>query len=94
VYGILSNPFLDQAFRTLGYRIHVTAHDADSWSYDEEALLQIPDRAEPSRHRDRNTLARIGPPTPNPLAVAAAQPTPGDGSLQIGSLRPGAEPRP
>jgi len=94
VYGILSNPFLDQAFRTLGYQIRVTVHDADSWSYDEEAMLQIPDRAEPSRHRDRNTLGRIGPPTPNPLAVAAAHPIPGDGSLQIGSLRPGARLRP
>src|SRR5580658_10697146 len=26
VYGILSNPFLDQAFRTLSYRMRVTAH--------------------------------------------------------------------
>jgi hypothetical protein len=31
VYGILSNPFLDQAFRTLSYRIHVTVNDG-TWS--------------------------------------------------------------
>jgi len=39
VYGILSNPFLDQSFRTLGYRIRVTVHDADAWSYEEEAMV-------------------------------------------------------
>ena len=87
VYGILSNPFLDQSFRTLGYRIRVTVHDADAWSYEEEAMLQIPDRDEPSRHTDRNTLRRTGPPIPNPLAAAAALHAPGDGSLAIGSLR-------
>jgi hypothetical protein len=91
VYGILSNPFLDQAFRTLNYRLQVTVHDPDRWSYDEEAMLQIPDRAEPSRHRDRNTLTRVGAPTPNPLATAAARPNPPDGSLSIGSLRRAAE---
>jgi len=91
VYGILSNPFLDQAFRTRNYRIQVSVHDPDAWSYDEEAMLEIPDRAEPSRHHDRNTLARVGAPTPNPLAVGSAHPTPGDGSLQIGSLRHAAE---
>ena len=96
VYGILSNPFLDQAFRTLDYRIRMTVHDADSWSYDEAATLQIPDRAEPSLHHDRNTLTRVGAPTPNPLAAAmaaAAPPTGSDTSLAIGSRRDAGESR-
>src|SRR5437016_3774552 len=40
VYGILSNPFLDQAFRTLSYRMHVTVNDDGTWSYEEEGVLQ------------------------------------------------------
>jgi hypothetical protein len=71
VYGILSNPFLDQAFRTLSYRIHVTTNADGTWSYEEEGVLQIPGRDEPFHHTDRNTLTRIAPPIPNPLARAA-----------------------
>jgi hypothetical protein len=83
IYGILSNPFLDRAFRTLSYRMHVTVHDDGTWSYEEEGILSIPDRVEPFSHIDRNTLTRTGPPTPNPLAQAAVL----DGSLGIGTLR-------
>ena len=90
VYGILSNPFLDQAFRTLSYRMKVTVHPDGTWSYEEEGVLDIPDRDEPFSHIDRNTLTRIGPPTPNPLAqIAATGPVDsvGIGSLGIGDLR-------
>jgi hypothetical protein len=68
VNGILSNPFLYQSFRTVGYRVHVTTHADGTWSYEETGLLQIPGRAEVFRHTDRNTLTRVAPPTPNPLA--------------------------
>jgi hypothetical protein len=85
VYGILSNPFLDQAFRTLSYRMTVTVNPDETWSYDEEGVLAIPDRDEPFSHIDHNTLTRIGPPTPNPLARAAA--TVEYGGLTIGNLR-------
>jgi hypothetical protein len=89
VYGILSNPFLDQAFRTLSYRIHVTVNGDGTWSYEEEGVLQIPGRDEPFSHTDRNTLVRVGPPELNPLAQAAGRtsPTETSGSLGIGSLR-------
>ena len=85
VYGILSNPFLEKEFRTTSYRIHVTIHDHDRWSYEEEGVLEIPDRTEPFSHVDRNTLVRVGPPTPNPLSVAAAAAA--SAGLGIGSLR-------
>jgi hypothetical protein len=85
IFGILSNPFLDQSFRTLSYRMKVTANPDGTWSYEEEGVLDIPDRDEPFPHTDRNTLTRIGPPTPNPLALAAAAAT--DGCLGIGNLR-------
>jgi hypothetical protein len=83
VYGILSNPFLDEAFRTLSYRMAITVHPNDTWSYEEEGVLAIPDRDEPFSHIDRNAFARIAPPTPNPLALAPAL----GGSLGIGNLR-------
>ena len=69
IYGILSNPFLDKNFRTLSYRMHVTVHPDGTWSYEEEGMLVIPGQAEPFPHIDRNTLTRIAPPTPNPLAA-------------------------
>jgi hypothetical protein len=81
--GIVSNPFLNQAFRTLSYRIHVTINDNDTWSYEEEGVLEIPGRDEPFPHTDHNTLSRVGPPLPNPLAQVAS----GDTSLGIGTLR-------
>jgi hypothetical protein len=90
VYGILSNPFLDRSFRTLSYRIHVTVHPNGTWSYEEEGVLAVPGRPEPVSHVDRNTLARVAPPAPNPLASgtgAPREPDPAAGSLGIGSLR-------
>jgi hypothetical protein len=94
--GIVSNPFLHQAFRTLSYRIHVTINDDGTWSYEEEGVLALPDRAEPFPHTDRNTLHKIGPPIPNPLSQLSTTTSTGtgsdttgatDGSLGIGSLR-------
>ena len=88
VYGILSNPFLDQSFRTVSYRIHVTVNADGSWSYEEEGKLQIPDRDELLSHIDRNTLTKIGEPVPNPLAAASAPVRAGTSpDLGIGSLR-------
>jgi hypothetical protein len=70
-YGILSNPFLDTAFRTVSFRIRVTVHDDTTWSYEEHTQLRIPDRQGLVDHVDRNTLRRVSGPTPNPLAAAA-----------------------
>ena len=83
VYGILSNPFLYESFRTRSYRIHVTVHDDRTWSYEEEGVLQIPDRDEPFSHIDRNTLTRVAPPTLNPLATEAAAWPPSDAAASV-----------
>ena len=85
-YGILSNPFLNEAFRTLSFRMHVTANDDGTWSYEEDTILEIPGRDEPFHHTDRNTLTRVREPVPNPLA----RPPGDDQSLGVGSLRPQA----
>ena len=50
------------------FRLEVTINDDGTWSYDEDTVLMIRGRAEPFHHTDRNTLTRIGEPTPNPLA--------------------------
>lgn len=68
-YGILSNPFLDRAFRTTSFRMKVTVHPDGTWAYDEETVLEIPGRAEPFIHRDSNTLTRVAAPTPNTRAL-------------------------
>jgi hypothetical protein len=74
-YGIVSNPFLDSAFRTVAFRMRVTIHDDDSWSYEEHTSMHLPDRAELVDHVDRNTLRRVAPPTKNPLAAADGRPS-------------------
>jgi hypothetical protein len=68
VYGIVSNPFLESAFRTVSFRMRVTVNKDGTWSYEEHTQLQMPDREGLVDHVDRNTLERIGEPTPNPLA--------------------------
>ena len=70
--GIVSNPFLEYAFRTESYTIDVTINDDGTWSYEQETVLVIPGNAEPFRHTDCNTLRKVAEPTPNPTAQAAA----------------------
>jgi len=71
--GIVSNPFLEYAFRTESYVITVAINADGTWSYEQETRLTIPGQAEPFRHTDRNTLRKIGEATPNPTAQAAAK---------------------
>jgi hypothetical protein len=70
-YGICSTPFLEYAFKTVEFRIKVTLNADGTWSYDEDTVLMIRGASEPFHHTDRNTLTKIGEPTPNPLAAAA-----------------------
>jgi len=69
--GIVSNPFLEYAFKTVRYAIEVTVHPDGSWSYELETTLVIPGQQEPFAHTDRNTLRKVAEPTPNPTARAA-----------------------
>ena len=71
--GIVSNPFLEYAFRTESYTITVSINGDGTWSYELDTVLIIPGQAEPFHHTDRNTLRKIGEPTPNPTAQAAAK---------------------
>jgi hypothetical protein len=71
VNGISSAPFLEAAFRTDAFTLQVTINPDGTWSYFEDTVLQVRGRPEPFHHTDRNTLARVAPPTPNPLARRA-----------------------
>lgn len=67
-YGICSTPFLEHAFTTIEFRMTVSVNPDDTWSYEEDAVLLVKGRSEPFHHVDRNTLKRLAPPRPNPLA--------------------------
>ena len=69
--GIISNPFLEQAFRTDRYTIKVDIHTDGTRSYEQDTLLVIPGQQEPFHHTDRNRLRKIAEPKPNPTALAA-----------------------
>ena len=70
--GICSTAFLEHAFRTDSYRIEVTFHADGTWSYVQETVLMVRGRAEPFIHHDRNRLARVAAPEPNPWAAIVA----------------------
>jgi hypothetical protein len=72
-YGVASTDFLDQQFRTDFYRIDVTIHDDQSWSYVTDAELGVGGAAKTFNHNDRNTLRRIEAAKPNPLMVIKAK---------------------
>jgi len=59
VYGILSNPYLEQAAKTVRYELTVTIHEPWKFSYKEDTQLQIADRPEVFHHTDQNTMTRV-----------------------------------
>jgi hypothetical protein len=66
--GICSTAFLERAFTTIEFSIKVSVNGDGTWSYGEDTVLMVKGQSEPFHHTDRNTLTRIGDPTPNPLA--------------------------
>ncbi len=58
VYGILSNPFLDRAFRTVRYQVEV-AVEGEGFRYAEDTQLAIPGRLDLFHHTDTNRLHRV-----------------------------------
>jgi hypothetical protein len=71
VYGIVSNPFLERAFRTLSFVMRVSVTSPTSWAYEQETVLEIPGVRDPFVHIDRNVLRRVDLPRLNPLATEA-----------------------
>jgi hypothetical protein len=67
-FGICSTTFLEEAFRTDYYRIDINFNDDGSWTYVTRTDLAVRGKTPAFDHRDTNTLRRVAPPTPNPLA--------------------------
>jgi hypothetical protein len=67
--GICSTDFLEEAFRTVGFTMAVSIHPDGSWSYFQDTVMEVAGRPGQFHHTDRNRLARIADPTPNPLAA-------------------------
>lgn len=58
-YGILSNIFLDDLFKTVKFDLTVNIHNRNTISYDEDTQIKIKGQSEIFHHTDKNTLKRI-----------------------------------
>ena len=61
-FGILSSPFLDQAFRTIHYELDVRVLESGEFEYREDTVLQLEGAADPFHHTDENRLRRLAEP--------------------------------
>jgi hypothetical protein len=59
VYGICSNPFLDEEFQTVRYDVKFELIDEDTFSYDENTQIKIKGQSRIFDHTEKNTLSRI-----------------------------------
>ena len=59
-FGILSSPFLDQAFKTVRYKLKVMLQGDGQFSYFEDTQLIIHGRDGVFHHTDQNALTRLG----------------------------------
>ena len=57
-YGILSNKYLDESYKTMKYTLDVTIHNDGKFSYKEDTQLWIPVNEAVFHHTDQNTLER------------------------------------
>lgn len=73
-YGICSTAFLEHAFRSDRYQLTLTFNSDGTWSYVSETTLAVRGQPQPFIHRDRNTLAKVAEPKPNPwMQILAAR---------------------
>jgi len=58
-YGILSNKYLDESYKTMKYELDVEIHNDGQFSYKEDTQLWIPVNEAIFHHTDQNSLARV-----------------------------------
>lgn len=58
-YGILSNKYLDESYKTMKYDLDVNIHEDGSLSYREDTQLWIPVNDAIFHHTDQNRLVRV-----------------------------------
>lgn len=58
-YGVLSNKYLDESYKTMKYLLDVEIHNDGSFSYKEDTQLWIPINKAIFHHTDENTLQKV-----------------------------------
>ncbi|MCU7959468.1 MAG: FABP family protein [gamma proteobacterium symbiont of Bathyaustriella thionipta] len=58
-YGICSNIYLHESYKTMAYTLDVTVHDDGTFSYSEDTHLYIPINDAIFHHTDKNTLKKV-----------------------------------
>lgn len=58
-FGICSNPFLDDEFKTVGFDLEMTCNEDGSFTYEQVTAIQIKGQQSVFEHRDKNTLKRV-----------------------------------
>ncbi len=59
-FGICSQPFLERNFTTVELTVKVSVNREGTWSYDEDTVLQIPDRERPVPPHRSPHAAQVG----------------------------------
>ncbi|MES9956910.1 MAG: heme-binding beta-barrel domain-containing protein [Sedimenticola sp.] len=59
-YGVLSNRYLDDSYKTKRYSLNLSVNPDGTFSYSEDTELWIPVKQEIFHHTDENTLAKVG----------------------------------
>ena len=58
-YGVMSNKFLDDTYKTKSYDVDVVIHDDGKFSYKQDTQLWIPVNQAIFHHTDENTLEKV-----------------------------------
>ncbi len=58
-YGICSNKFLDQQFKTVEYTIQINVLGPNEFSYEQDTVIQMPGKPKLFHHTDKNHLSRL-----------------------------------
>jgi len=58
-YGVMSNKFLDETYKTRTYMVDVSIHDDGCFSYKQDTQLWIPINQAIFHHTDQNTLKKV-----------------------------------
>ena len=59
-YGVLSNRYLDDSYKTKRYSLDLTINPDGTFSYSEDTELWIPVKQVIFHHTDENILSRLG----------------------------------
>ena len=58
-FGICTNPFLDREFKMVSYEMKFKMIDRDTFSYEQDTVMRLPNQKELFHHIDKNTLRRV-----------------------------------